>query len=237
MRTEAWLKNTEPPRACQGDNGTRPMQPGCPRCGRRVVRRAPRAGALDRGASRLSIYPFRCQLCGRRFRAFTWGVRYTRRVEDRREYERLGVAFPARLVSRDDHASARITSLSVAGCLVETELRALEGAGVRLDVDLPEADRPVTVEGAVVRWAGPGMLGIEFVRMAADDKARLTAFVMGRLGLRDEHRAALDAGVAAHARRWRMRTTLLLLLLAIVVIVLVATLTPTFTLCPRGLDC
>ena len=33
------------------------------------------------------VYPFKCQLCGERFRSFQRGVRYIRVEEDRREYD------------------------------------------------------------------------------------------------------------------------------------------------------
>lgn len=214
------------------------MQPRCPRCGRRVVRRAPRIGALERLASRVFVYPFRCQPCGRRFRALTWGVRYTRRADDRREYDRVEVSLTATLVTRDDEQPARVTSLSVAGCLVETALEAPRGTQVRVRMKLPGADAPVNVDGAVVRWAHPGVLGIEFILLAAADRRRLAAFVLDRLGLREEHRVVVsDGGAARYARRRQITTTVLLLLTAMLAFVVIATLMPRFTLCAFGIDC
>jgi hypothetical protein len=51
----------------------------CPQCNTDVVRRT-RWSLLERLFSLLSIYPFRGQRCGRRFRARQRGVRYFRKV-------------------------------------------------------------------------------------------------------------------------------------------------------------
>lgn len=196
-----------------------------------------RAGVVDRLVSRVSIYPFRCQVCARKFYAFTWGERYVRRPQDQREYDRVAVTLDARLVSCESERPAHVTSLSLGGCSVETDLRTAEGSGIRLQIGLSDSERPLTIDGAVIRWARHGMFGLEFVRMAASEKARLRAFVLGGLGLREEQHAALAAGLARRARRRRVRATVLLLLTALVAVVLVAMLMPTFSLCMRGPDC
>jgi hypothetical protein len=49
----------------------------CPNCSSEYVTRASRAG-LERLMSHFYIYPFRCQLCGHRFRLFQWRVTYRR---------------------------------------------------------------------------------------------------------------------------------------------------------------
>src|SRR5439155_371704 len=50
--------------------------PRCPRCDRGKGRRCHRDGALEQVLSGVYIYPFRCSLCGHRFRALAWGRRY-----------------------------------------------------------------------------------------------------------------------------------------------------------------
>ncbi len=52
----------------------------CPKCHSESVRRTGRKGLLERLLSRAYIYPFRCQDCGRRFKAFRWRTRYTRDI-------------------------------------------------------------------------------------------------------------------------------------------------------------
>jgi hypothetical protein len=46
----------------------------CPRCGRTTVRRSARQG-LERLWSLLTLYPFRCEACNARFKAFALGKR------------------------------------------------------------------------------------------------------------------------------------------------------------------
>lgn len=61
----------------------------CPKCSRDFVRRSSRVGWIEKFLSLFYVYPFKCQLCGLRFRFLQRGVRYTRVVEDRRLYDRL----------------------------------------------------------------------------------------------------------------------------------------------------
>lgn len=63
----------------------------CPKCGRHIVRRSHRIGVVERLLSAVYVYPFRCQLCGRRFRALQRGKRYVVQPAERREYERVGL--------------------------------------------------------------------------------------------------------------------------------------------------
>ena len=72
--------------------------PRCHHCGRRRARRCHRVGALERVLSAVYVYPFRCQVCGRRFRALAWGRRYVRRSADHREWERVAIRAPVVLV-------------------------------------------------------------------------------------------------------------------------------------------
>jgi hypothetical protein len=52
-------------------------QPVCPKCSSDYVKRVSRIGS-ERLMSLFSIYPFRCQPCGHRFRLLQWGVIYTK---------------------------------------------------------------------------------------------------------------------------------------------------------------
>ncbi len=67
----------------------------CPQCSTDYVRRVHREGVLERFASLVYIYPFRCQLCSRRFRVLQWGIRYAKQLVDRRQFERIPARVPA----------------------------------------------------------------------------------------------------------------------------------------------
>ena len=62
----------------------------CPKCGRHVVRRAHRTGVVERLLSAVYVFPFHCQLCGRRFRALQWKKRYVLQPAERREVSDRG---------------------------------------------------------------------------------------------------------------------------------------------------
>jgi hypothetical protein len=54
----------------------------CPACGDMPARRSHRSGPAEKLLSALYVYPFRCRLCGHRFFALQWGIRYHRTSPD-----------------------------------------------------------------------------------------------------------------------------------------------------------
>jgi hydrogenase maturation factor HypF (carbamoyltransferase family) len=52
--------------------------PTCRRCHSEYVKRVSRANLVEHFLSRYYIYPFRCQVCGHRFKVWQRGVAYTR---------------------------------------------------------------------------------------------------------------------------------------------------------------
>src|SRR5207244_841076 len=73
------------------------------------------------------IYPFRCSLCGHRFRALAWGRRYVKQSADRREWDPVAVRAPVVLRTGDASAAGEATALSFHGFTVKTEARLGEG--------------------------------------------------------------------------------------------------------------
>src|SRR5437867_13209084 len=95
--------------------------PRCPRCDRGKGRRCHRDGALEQALSGVYIYPFRCSLCGHRFRALAWGRRYVKQSADRREWDPVAVRAPVVLRTGDASAAGEATALSFQGFTVKTE--------------------------------------------------------------------------------------------------------------------
>ena len=87
----------------------------CPNCARDFVRRVSRAGLGERLLSVFYVYPFKCQLCGYRFRFFQWGVRYFRVEEDRREYDRMEMTFPVAFTSEAGSGEGALVNVSMGG--------------------------------------------------------------------------------------------------------------------------
>ena len=150
----------------------------CPRCKSDFVRRSGRKTAGERLASVARIFPFRCQLCHHRFRAFRPGERYVPTLEpDRREYERVSVQQWSALWRGGRSGSARVIDVSSDGCAIETDAPVREGEIVQFEMLPAGADRPIAVDGAMVRSVRPGRLGVQFIRVQADDEGRLRQYL------------------------------------------------------------
>jgi len=158
------------------------MRPQCPKCQSIYVRRTHRVGALERLLSAFYMYPFRCQLCSTRFSFFQWGVRYAKQ-EDLRQYERIGVQFPALFSSDKTTGKGTITDVSVADCALETTLPLKQGENLKLELYAKTGRPPIIVEKAVIRSVRKGIMGIQFVEVSETDKARLNRLVGDLVGL------------------------------------------------------
>jgi len=124
------------------------------------------------------VYPFRCQVCGRRFRALAWGTRYVRRSADHREWERVAIRAP--VVLRSGHVSApgEATELSLEGFTAKTAARLGVGARVSAALDLVAGQPPIEVEEAVVQSSRDDAIGVQFVRLQPEERRRLQRVVV-----------------------------------------------------------
>lgn len=154
----------------------------CPRCKWRVVQRAPRIGRVERLISLVSVYPFRCQVCMHRFRAWRRGIRYSRHRDDRREYTRADVRLPVIVSFHGALSNGELSNMSVTGGTVDTDLRAPEDALIQLEIELPDGQM-VAIDGAIVRSVREHSLGLQFTWIRTPERARLQAFVIDVLGL------------------------------------------------------
>jgi PilZ domain len=154
-------------------------RPLCPRCSREYVRRVSRVGLGERLISLFYVYPFRCQLCGHRFQLLQWGVKYKRIEEDRREYERIPVNFPATFAAVGVSGQGLIVDISIAGCSLHTEAQLGEGNILRMGLQVPNETPPVNVEAAIVRSIRSGRAGVEFLQFENGERERLQHFIRG----------------------------------------------------------
>ena len=208
--------------------------PTCPRCGRSQARRTSRSGLGERFFSVFYVYPFRCQVCGRRFRAVQWGVRYAR-LTDVREFDRIPIRVVASVDDGRTNFQGETINLSVDGCAVETDAALLPDASVRIQLRLPHDERPVDVSLAVVRASRQGAVGLHFVRMDADSRQRLRRFMLSLHGDHGEPNPERWAG----ALRYPFSLDLWLagLVAVITFIVLFYLGTQFFSTCIWGVNC
>jgi hypothetical protein len=211
--------------------------PRCPRCGRRTANRCPRAGALERVLSAVYVYPFRCQICTRRFRALQLGTRYTRQIVDRREYERASVRIPVTFTTRGEQAEGELRDLALGGCGLETEFPLRPGDTLRIELNLPRQTAPIVIEAATARSASEGRVGVHFDRMTREDRKRLHGVMLGLLGYAPH---TSPGGSARRGPSLRSRLTGNVMLATILVVILalsVALLFPLMSFCVWGVNC
>jgi PilZ domain len=155
------------------------LRPLCPRCSKEYVRRVSRVGLGERVASLFYVYPFRCQLCGHRFKLLQWGVKSRRIEEDRREYERVPAKFPIMFDSRGVEGGGLAVDISMAGCTFHTKTELVEGSILQMRLEVPQESSPVRVEAVIIRTLRAGRVGVEFVQFENGERERLQRFIRG----------------------------------------------------------
>ncbi len=153
----------------------------CPQCGRDYVQRAPRANAFERLLSLAYVYPFRCQLCNRRFRALQWGARYDRLWVNKREYQRLPCEIAAAYASDKASGDCVVKDISMGGCALATDAVLAPGTLLRLQLKIAPDEAPLALEAVTVHDARPGLRGAQFLRIAAVEHDRLGRYLFGLL--------------------------------------------------------
>jgi hypothetical protein len=127
------------------------------------------------------VYPFKCQLCGHRFRSLQRGVRYVRVEEDRREYDRMEINFPVTFGGEKVSGEGMLLNISMDGCTFTTTADLGIGMMVKLALQISGSVPPVMVDAALVRNAHPGSAGVEFLRWQETERERLQHFIRGLL--------------------------------------------------------
>ncbi|MGH7851798.1 MAG: PilZ domain-containing protein [Candidatus Binatia bacterium] len=127
------------------------------------------------------VYPFKCQLCGHRFRSFQGGVRYITAQEDRREYDRMERKFPMTFSGEDISGEGVVLDVAMGGCTFTTRSDLAIGMTVKMNLRISAAVPPVIVDAAVVRNVRAGIAGVEFLRWQESERERLQLFVTGML--------------------------------------------------------
>ena len=182
----------------------------CPRCHTRLVRVAPQQHLGERLLGWLTIYPHRCQLCAHRFLAFCGDLLFI----PQRNFHRVRVDFPSSIRSAffQNHFPAvrgRMVNLSVGGCRLDGEVQIPEGARIRVEFEVGQDEKPVTVDEAVVR-SHPGRgkeLGLSFTKLRREEKRRIGRIVRAAMSSPIRRRGAMrerPAEPALDPRSWEL---------------------------------
>ena len=157
------------------------VRPKCPQCGKDFVKRVARKGVGELLVGLSYLYPFRCQLCARRFKAVQWGRRYVSQLIDRREYQRVRASFSATFLGDGIEGAGSITDVSLRCGSLKTDAHLGKDTLLQVQFQVPRSESPVVVEVAIVRSIRPGFVGLEFLRFAPESEIRLSSSVYDQL--------------------------------------------------------
>lgn len=148
--------------------------PTCPQCGTFKVRPAPRRSVSDRVLAFLTVHPFRCQLCARRFRSLIG----KRTANPGRAYDRLSVKYPvwfqpSALPAERRTFQGMIENLSIRGCRIRSNMAFPVGTRLRLEFLSSHQSFPITIDGAVVRSRRDDVIGLRFVAILHAEERRI----------------------------------------------------------------
>ena len=153
----------------------------CPNCGTPFVRVTPQTGVMERVLNQFHMFPFRCQLCMNKFRAFQReAVRHTQAF-DRRQYKRLPTSIEAQFLADNRmRATNRITDISMDGCTLQTS-GLPRGTFLGLVLKPEQEDEAIRIETAMVCSVRPTSVGLRFLEIPLPDQRRLSQVVLGLL--------------------------------------------------------
>ena len=158
------------------------MATQCPKCTRDFARRIHREGWWEHLLSSFYLYPYRCQICSHRFKALKLR-RYVKQSADRRQYERIEIDLPATFSCPERQGEGQVIDISVAGCRLSCDAQLEKETILRLEIQVPEDTRSISVEGAIVRTSKPAFMGLQFLRFTGGDQRRLGKVMLKQLAI------------------------------------------------------
>ena len=173
--------------------------PFCPECSTEYVIRVRRQTIAERLLSLLSIYPFRCQLCGYRFKTLHRGVKYVRIDEDARDYQRLRTNFPSSLVCDGLTVEGLVSEISMSGCTLHTEAPICVGQIINLRLHI--SNDPIMIDSVVIRNTTANRAGVEFLRLSQPERKRLQLFIRQERDRKNLNRSEVDEQLAVCGTR------------------------------------
>jgi hypothetical protein len=159
----------------------------CPNCGTPFVRVTPHSGMMERMLQQVHVFPFRCQLCMNKFRAFHRERGGSAGAVDRRQYKRLPTSIQAQFLADNRMRSTnRITDISMDGCTLQaTGLPRGTFLGLVLKPD--HEDEAIRIETAMVCSVRSTSVGLRFLEIPLPDQRRLSQIVLGLLVSQGPH--------------------------------------------------
>ena len=96
---------------------------------------------------------------------------------NRRKYPRFQVELRCVFVSDQYTGEGTVLDLAMQGCCMHSDTPVPQGMYVRVVITLLGQRAPLPVELAVIRWSRERVFGVEFIRIADEQQARLRHYV------------------------------------------------------------
>jgi len=145
---------------------------------------------MERVLQQLNVFPFRCQLCMNKFRAFHREAGGSHQALDRRQYKRLPTSIQAQFLADNRVQSTnRITDISMDGRTLQTT-GLPRGTFLGLVLKPDQEDESIHIETAMVCSVRPTSVGLRFLEIPLSDQRRLSQVVLGLLVSQGHHPAS-----------------------------------------------
>ena len=95
----------------------------------------------------------------------------------RRKYSRIRADFRSTFSGEQIEGQGKLMDLSLWGCWIESDIPVAMGTTLKLRLHVPGGDSPIQIDTARVRWTNGRACGVEFIRLPAEDLARLRQLV------------------------------------------------------------
>ncbi len=150
----------------------------CPFCESPLITQVEPATLLDKLASLISVYPFQCELCKRRFRIKQEGGQ-SADPKERRKSLRVPVQMPVTFESKEVSGEGTLTDISLHGCSLVSKQTLRPGIILRLNLPAgtgQKLDSPVQ-QLATVMGVNGNRAGLKFLAYSSQERDALTQTV------------------------------------------------------------
>lgn len=148
----------------------------CQFCQSPFVTQVPPEGLLDTLATLISLHPFRCESCKKRFRVKQQGGQSSSGPEQRRKSVRVTVQIPVTFESNEVSGEGMLTDMSLNGCSLDTQQSLRSGLIIKLNLPAGKGQKSgsTTQQLATVMWVNGQRAGLQFLAYSFQERTALT---------------------------------------------------------------
>ncbi len=96
---------------------------------------------------------------------------------ERRGQPRFTIQFRSTLANQQHEGQGKTLDLSMSGCKIESPMTVAQGTTFECRLHIPGLDWPLRIDEAVIRWVAGNTFGLEFVRLRAEEQAKLKTVI------------------------------------------------------------